>query len=218
MTRIAVCLLTCDRGDYTAKTLRTFWKFNQHDPRMVLLHADDASTTDFNVRLAAAYGFETVVQSTVRRGWLLTRTALFQQAAKRSDWILFLENDIETLRAFPWPLFDYMRKDRDIYCLRLYGRFKDRSKTDKCLETHKRRGHMPVNWRPWRDAPEASQVGQIHWSAQPAVTRARELLDLHRTGHEPHGYTVRVKKNVMAHFGSERTVEDRHAAREAVPA
>jgi hypothetical protein len=216
--KIAVCLLTCGREAYTRKTLETFTAHNGGDPRFLLLHADDASETTENRQLAEAHGFTTVVQSTQRRGWKIVRLRLFEQAAKDAAWILFLENDIESLRPFPWALFDAVRRDdADISCLRLYGRFKDSAKTDKCLETHKRRGHIPVRWRPWRDAPEPSQVGTIHWSSQPSVTRAQELISLHRRGTEPSGLTVRVKKNVMAHFGVERTLEDRHAAREAAP-
>jgi hypothetical protein len=206
---IAVCLLTSDRPDYTARTLRSFEQHNRRDPRMILLHADDGSQTHRNVNLAHYYGFKTVTQNSVRRGWMLSRTALFEQAALHANWILFLENDIDTLRPFPWALFDAVRKTPGIYCLRLYGRFKDVARTDKCLETHKRRGHKPVQWKPWRDAPEASQVGEIHWSAQPSVTRAQELLSLHKTGKEPTGSTVRVKKNVTSHFGLERTTPQR---------
>lgn len=213
---IAVCLLTSDRADYTARTVRSFARHNAGDPRMRLFHADDGSRTDENLNLAYAYGFETVVQNSIRRGWRLSRTALFVHAAKYANWILFLENDIETLRPFPWALFDRVVKTPHVYCLRLYGRFKDQAKTDKCLETHKRKGHIPVEWQAWRHAPEASQVGQIHWSAQPSVTRAQELINLHRTGFEPAGYTVRVKKNVMSHFGVRRTVETIPAEQEAV--
>lgn len=205
MTKIAVCLLTCNRASYTRRTLESFSRFNGGDDRFILLHADDASESNVNGKLAYAHGFETIVQNTERRGWMVTRTALFEKAAKQANWILFLENDIDTHRAFPWPLFAYMRSNPLIYCLRLYGRFKDHARTQPCLDTHKRRGHTPVDWKPWRDAPEASQVGAIHWSAQPAVTRAQELVNHHRTGYEPTGLTVRVKKNVMSHFGYERT-------------
>lgn len=204
--KIAVCLLTCNREAYTARTLDSFTRHNGGDDRFVLLHGDDASESTENLDLAHAHGFRTVALNGERRGWLETRNALFRRAAKLSlNWVLLLENDIETLRPFPWPMFDAIRRDKEIYCLRLYGRFKDAARKEKCLETHKRRGHMAVRWRPWRDAPEASQVGRIHWSAQPAVTRLDDLIDHHKRGIEPDGLTVRVKKNVMSHFGIERT-------------
>jgi len=213
--QIAVCLITCGRESYTEKTVRTFDEFNGGDDRFILLHGDDASESDENLDLAQQYGFTTVMHAKERRGWLTTRIETFKKAAALADWCLLLENDIETVRSFPWPLFDSMRKDKEIYCLRLYGRFKDLARTQKCLETHKRREHMSVQWRPWRNAPEPSQVGRIHWSAQPAVTRMDELLLHHKKGIEPGYLTVRVKKNVMAHFGYERTaplIEEQAAA------
>jgi hypothetical protein len=203
--KIAVALLTCDRVDYTARTLQSFRACNPDVSRFVLLHGDDGSVSDENHALARAHGFQTVVQARSRMGWRVTRPALLETAAYLSPWILLLENDIESVRPFPWTLFDFVRKHPQIYCLRLYGRFKDAAKTELCLSTHKREGHTPVEWRPLRNGPEMSQVGRIHWSAQPCVTRSRELLSLHRTGHEPTGYTARVKKNVMSHFGSQRT-------------
>ena len=203
---IALCLQTCDRFDLTVRTLETFAAHNDLK-KFRLLHADDASTDQYSMReLITSYGFRTVVQTGERLGCTMVRWALISAAVRRgADWILLLENDIETLRPFPWPLFEYAAKQKTVYCLRLYGRFKDLDRRDPCLTTHKHRGHVPVQWRPFRGAPEASQIGEIHWSAQPAVTRSKLLLDHHRTGAEPEGWTVRVKKNVMAHIGWERT-------------
>lgn len=201
---IGVALLTCDRLDYTARTLSTFAHHNDlRDFR--LFHADDASEDPRVRHLANFYGFRTVVQNDTRQGWRITRPLLIEAAAKECEWILLLENDIESARPFPWALMRYVADRPLVYCLRLYGRYKDRARLDPCLTTHKRRGHVPVEWRPFRGAPESSQVGEIHWSAQPCVTRRRELLELHRSGMEPEAWTVRVKKNVMHHIGIERT-------------
>jgi hypothetical protein len=203
---IAVCLQTCDRYELTAKTLETFAAHNDLS-QFRLLHADDASQDSESVlRLVKSYGFRTVVHSQERLGCTMMRWCLISAAVRRgADWILLLENDIETLRPFPWPLFEFVSKRSEVCCLRLYGRFKDAARTDPCLKTHKHRGHSLVQWRPLKGAPEAAQIGEIHWSAQPAVTRAVALLDHHRYGHDPEGWTVRVKKNVMAHIGYERT-------------
>lgn len=211
--KIAVTLLTCNRPSYTAKTIATFNQFNRGDDRFILLHADDASDTDENMDLASSAGFTSVVRNKERRGWLPTRLDLFKAAEGHASWVLFLENDIETMRAFPWPVFDMTSKMRQIACLRLYGRFKDAEKLQPCLDTHKRFGHMPVDWRPFRDAPEPCSIGTIHWSAQPSVTRLNDLLALHKHGIEPRGATVRVKENVMSHFGVERTMTNTVAAR-----
>ena len=200
---IAVALLTCNRYDYTVRTLDSFARHNDLS-RFVLLHGDDCSD-DLRVReLPNDYGFQTVVQTAVRSGWLMARRALLEVAASAAPWIYLLENDIETVQPFPWSLFEYLQAFPDIYCLRLYGAYKG-DRTQPCLSTHKRRGHKPVAWRPFRDAPVKSQIGDIHWSAQPCVTRREELLEHHRHGTEPTGLTVRVKQNITVHIGLERT-------------
>jgi hypothetical protein len=206
---ITVCLQTCDRPELTQRTLESFAAFNDLS-RFDLLHADDASADGRNAALARQYGFKTVCQTSERLGVLCVRTALVRAALNHSaNWVLHLENDIESVRPFPWDLFAYVKELPFIYCLRLYGRYKDRDKKEKCLETHKRRGHVPVRWRPIRRAPESAQVGEIHWSPQPAVTRIQELWSLHRTGQEPESQTVRVKHNVMVHIGMERRTPGR---------
>lgn len=204
---IAVALLTCDRFAYTEATLRSFSAHNDTS-RFCLLHADDASTDPRVPALATAHGFRTVARSTTRKGWLPMRLALFKYAAREADWILFLENDIEWLRAFPWPLFEYVSRQANIYCLRLYGEFKDRHGEDRALAFHKQGPRVqPVKWRRLKYAPEPCQVGLIHWGAQPSVTRAQPLLDLHRYGMESGDLTARVVANVTAHIGLERTVD-----------
>jgi hypothetical protein len=201
---IAVCLLTCDRADYTERTLRTFAAQNDTS-RFRLLHADDASTDDRVPALAHAYGFQTVARSETRRGWLAMRIALFESAARQAEWILFLENDQEWLRAFPWAVFDYVRKQSNIYCLRLYGEYKDRGE-QPCMTVHKQGSRLqPVKWRRLKYAPERTQVGLIHWGAQPSVTRALPLLELHRYGMESGDLTARVLQNVTVHIGAQRT-------------
>jgi len=207
---IAVALLTCDRYDYTRRTLETFAQHNDLS-RFHLLHADDASTDPRIVPLVQSYGFTTVCHQRTRRGWLHTRTWLMKTAVKVAPWVLNLENDIETARPFPWDLFRFIAKNgSNISSLRLYGRFKDRERRDACLTRFKGTKYQnasshEVQWRPLRNAPEASQVGYIHWSAQPSVTRTEEVLEHHLAKSHLRGWTVRVKKNVMFHIGQERT-------------
>jgi hypothetical protein len=203
---ITVCLQTCDRPELTQRTLESFAAFNDLS-RFDLLHADDASHDGRNDDLAAAFGFKTVVKTRERLGIASVRASLVLAAKQRAaGWVLLLENDIESIRPFPWDLFDFVRAQMpSVYCLRLYGQYKDRERTEKCLETHKRRGHEPVKWRPLRKAPEHSQIGVIHWSPQPAVTRMQELLHYHKSGMDPDAQTVRVKSNVMVHIGTQRT-------------
>jgi hypothetical protein len=202
---IGVTLLTCDRFEYTQRTLDSLAAHNNLS-KFALFHADDASEDDRIVPLVQSYGFQTIVRNKVRSGWLQTRTKLIKLAIRRnSRWILNLENDIESVRPFPWDLFKFVQKRTDICSLRLYGRYKDSRKRDACLTFHKQTREQ-ANWRPLKWAPEQSQIGKIHWSAQPSVTRAAALWDLHRYQMDLSGYTVRVKKNVMVHIGTERTI------------
>jgi hypothetical protein len=203
---ITVCLQTCDRADLTERTLSSLAAHNDLS-RFDLLHADDASVDDRNDELAATHGFTTVVKTRERLGIASVRTSLIRAAKHRSaSWVLLLENDIESVRPFPWPLFDFVRQQMpSVYCLRLYGRYKDREQQEKCLETHKHQGHKPVQWRPLRKAPEGSQIGIIHWSPQPAATRMQELWAYHCGHGDPDAQTVRVKSNVMVHIGAQRT-------------
>lgn len=201
---IALCLQTCDRYALTVRTLETFAAHNDLR-RFALFHGDDASSDPRVGDLVASYGFTTVAKTLTRFGMLPVRKALIDGAAERgADWIFLLENDIETVRPFPWDLFAYVAKDRGVYCLRLYGRYKDAARTQPCLTVHKR-DRVYVKWEPYHGAPESAQIGRIHWSAQPCVTRTPELRAHHRTGAESERFTVRVKKNVVSHIGTERT-------------
>lgn len=213
--KIAVILTTCGRYEYTERTLSTFAAHNQLD-RFVLLHGDDASDDRLRMtQLVKSYGFKTVVQHQDRRGWLTLRRALILQAARRADWILVLENDIESLRPFPWPLFEFVAAHPWIYCLRLYGRFKGLNETYPCKTTHQWLNHSPVSWKALKGSPEPAEVARIHWSAQPCVTRAGELVALHEEYRREMKLKIaRVTTNVMAHIGTERTPD---SIREADP-
>lgn len=202
---ITVALMTCGRYEYTARTLASFAAHNDLR-KFQLLHGDDASDNRKDIaRLVKPYGFRTVVQHKTQLGWLPLRTALIARAAARGRWILLLENDIESIRPFPWALFARVQAHDWIYCLRLYGAFKDAEQLQPCKTTNQWRGHAPVSWKALKNAPEPAEVAQIHWSAQPCVTRAGDLVAIHQGHREVHLKTARVVTNVMNHFGVERT-------------
>lgn len=206
---IVVGLMTCDRVDYTRRTLESFAQHNDLT-KFKLIHADDASKED-NRAVAAAHGFETVVQSQRRYGVRVMRSSLIDAAvAMHAEWLLLLENDIETVRPFPFRLFRYVcHHFPEVYTLRLYGQYKDVEKKEPCLTTHKRQFHQTVEWLRMPGAPEPAERGLIHWSAQPAVTRLAELSHLHQTGHEPRGWTARVVENVTSHIGHDNRTPGR---------
>jgi hypothetical protein len=204
MSQIAVALQTCDRSSYTARTLASFARMNDA-ARFVLLHGDDASEGHDNIHLARRYGFETVVQQTARVGMTASRLALVRAAASRAPWVLWLENDIDFVRPFPWDLFGFVSGIARVYTLRLYGKFKNVPGTDACLTTRKNCGPQKVAWSQLEGAPEPAEAGLIHWSGQPSVTRSEVLLDMLETGYDANALTARVKANVTSHFGHRRT-------------
>lgn len=207
MTPVAVCLMTCDRPAYTRRTVESFLACNVDLSGFTLLHGDDGSVAEDNFRLARAAGFQTVVHHTFRCGTLATRLALIEAAAHFAPWVLVLENDMESVRTFPWPLFEAVADNQTVYCLRLFGRFKDALGLDPCKVTHQWKHNRPVKWHVVKGAPEPAEIGAIHWSAQPSVTRVPAALALHRRGHRDLGLTVRVVNNVMVHIGTERTTQ-----------
>jgi len=214
MMRVAVCLQTADRSDYTARTLASFAAHNDLK-RFALFHGDDASATTENRDLAHAYGFKTLVRTKARIGCLPLRTALIVAAARHADWILLLENDIDSVRPFPWALLHHVASIKWLYTLRLFGAFKGPNQTDPCHIVNKWKPEKPVKWKALGKSPEPAEYGLIHWSAQPSVTRTRPLVDLHCSGiRELRLKTARVVDNVMVHIGDVRTHQAR--SREAV--
>lgn len=216
MSKVAVCLLTCDRLAYTQETVHSFLRWNSQAP-FVLLHGDDASDDRRVPRFARQGGFETVVQS--EPGGRVGVTRMVEQLAaavvgRGIDWMLLLENDWRWVWSFPWPLFEEARKLPGFRQLRLYGQFKEEGGRRPCGTRHRGTGE-PANWQQWREAPEPAEVGSIHYGNPPSVVRARDVLDLAR-GAETEaqmmarswvdgGLTVRPLKPRVYHIGFERT-------------
>lgn len=204
--KIAVLLQTCERLAYTQRTIESFLAMNPDRSRFDLLHGDDGSTDVRVPALARATGFETVVATPAPIGPIPFRASLMDAARRRgAAWVLMLENDIESLRPFPWDLFDAIRQQSDIYCLRLFGAYKDAAGTDACMTTDKWRRNTTVAWSRLAGVPEPVEVGQIHWTPQPTVTRMAEAWAIHHAGARPTFQTARVVRNVMGHIGVERT-------------
>lgn len=224
--RLAVCLITCDRVDYTRETVTTFADMNRGNEwdRFDLLHFDDASTDTRTVQVANAAGF---LQSWVnpRR---LGVTATIRRAAQTAQslghtHVLILENDWTSARPFPWELYEYFLAVPVAYTLRLTGQYKEwDAETNKGRRpfgvNHAGRGEKPVSWCPLMDAPEPAEMGAIHFGNPPAVTRIETLLWLlngptsekevrFKCGSLEVGndYTIRPAFNVFYHIGAHRT-------------
>jgi hypothetical protein len=206
---IALCFLTCDRTDYTIKTLDTLTEFNDLS-QFILLHGDDGSTDPVGPRYAREKGFETVVQ-TKRIGVSRATERLIAEAARcNADVVINLQNDWSCHRAIPLADLKTIFED-DVYCVRLYGEFK--SWTGRCGQHHAgREPRQLVNWKPYRPGYE---IGEIHWGHPPAATRTDFAVQLtkgaasERDSRLRSGVltkkTVRVVENVFRHFGRERT-------------
>lgn len=203
---ISICLLTCDRPEFTEQTLRTLAEHNDLS-RFALLHGDDASTKPHNRKLAKKYGFRNVYQSTIRKGCQTSKRELCKQA--KTPYVLLLENDWESVREFPWDVWDQVCV-ADVYTFRLIGKFKERGKR-RVGVNHCGRNDAPAGWQ---DFCAGAQIGDIHWTSCPSVTRHKELMWLlqeraesgsMRKSGEIQSRVVRMVDNVFYHIGSDRT-------------
>lgn len=212
--KVALCLLTCERFEYTRRTVESLAAHNDLS-RFVLLHGDDASQDGRNAAIASRHGFARIETGQQRLGVMqMERQLASEAAALGCDWTIILQNDWQSIRGIPLPLIGFCDGRRDIYCLRLYGRFKneaDRPAGDR----HKGKDGRPANWRPLDGAPESTEIGDIHWGSPPAATRTDILVWLlkdaarDRDARERSGLidtlTARPTNRVMVHFGTERT-------------
>jgi len=101
--KIAVALLTCDRYDYTVKTVESFLRHNDPDD-FLLFHGDDASTDNRIVPYVQSGGFSTTVQHTERLGCSPTTDELLHVVARcvePDSVVLYLQNDMESIRPLP---------------------------------------------------------------------------------------------------------------------
>lgn len=198
---IAVGLLTCGREHLTSRTVETFLAHN--DPgRFILLHADDASPTLENQRVAQAAGFETVYTCATRQGQMAALWALVRAAERRgAEWVLWLENDIEWVAEFPWRALSYGPE-----CVRLYGDRKARSGPRAPSGRFLMGTKDPIVWHELGDGLER---GEAHWAGQPSATRMHVMAGLADRAASVKQMslagpldTVRVVENVCWHIGA----------------
>lgn len=221
--KLAVCLITADRSEYTKATLESFTHYNA-GLDCLKLHADDASKNGENWSLAKQHGFLTVVKSPDgRRGGQTMRREVINQAAHLgASHVMILENDIETARPFPIAFLEFAFQRNDVYCARLYGEYKERNNQRRCGRSHYGKGKDTYNpnWQTFVNPQgENAQIGDIHWGAQPCVTRIKDAVWLH-DGTMSEGQirkkcasmtelTVRTMDNVCYHMGALRTPDFR---------
>lgn len=198
---IAVCLLSCGREDYTRRTVESFNAFNDRSD-LIRLHADDASPTPENRRIAAAGGFDTIYATQIRQGQAAALWALLREAERRrAEWVLWLENDWLFSGAVPWDALRYGAE-----CVRLYGDWKSpTNRAGKFLMGTK----DVIRWQPIGDGLER---GEAHWAGPPSITRTHVLAGLseHAGGLKAVSLagpidTIRLTTAIVEHIGEVQT-------------
>jgi hypothetical protein len=205
---IHVCLLSCDRFDYTLQTAISFLEHNAEG--FTLWHCDDAST-DLRLRSTVqALGFRPLVYTHSRIGVtaMVRRTATELQAMG-AEWMLLLENDWETVRPFPWQVFEAVKTK--VWAIRLYGQYKARDKQRPVSAHHQGRNKADPGWQ----AYDGYEIGQIHWGNPPSVSRVKDVVWLHEGASSERDAILksgrisdrvaRVTDNVVYHIGEEHT-------------
>lgn len=216
---IGVALLTCDRLEYTRRTIATFTEHNAAAlaaGALKLWHCDDAST-DPKVRKAAAVaGFAPLIYTEERVGVteMIRRTARKLEHAG-VEWMLLLENDWESARPVPLEAFGEAVRHYDAWSMRLYGAFKERDNARPAGTRHRGRGGADPKWHVCGGSSEPFEVGHIHWGNPPAISRVDLVAWLHKKARrekdaiaksgEIKNPVARVLENVVYHIGFERT-------------
>lgn len=209
----ALLLLTCDRPEYTRRTVESLKRYVDLT-QFALYHGDDCSSTDENSKVAADAGFQTVLSTTKRIGVGSMWSKLIKYAhEKNHDWIVLQENDWEWVRKFPFSALSHARLRDDVYCLRLYGVYKEDGKR-KCGESHAGKDNKDPQWS---SACNGWEVGDIHFGFPPNIIKtsvARYLtsgITSEREARLKSGsvdlLTMRPYQNFVYHFGEERTPE-----------
>ncbi len=104
--KVAIALLTCNRYEYTVKTVESLFQHN--DPSdFLLFHGDDASTDPRVAEYVQSRGFKTVMQRDTMAGCSPATDELLHSVAKLVEpgaLVLYLQNDEESLRPLPQQL------------------------------------------------------------------------------------------------------------------
>lgn len=205
MTSVAVGLLSCEREDYTRRTVDSFLRHNDRR-RFMLFHADDSSRDPIsNLTIAADGGFETVYAKRSRAGQMAGLRALVEAAATDgAEWFIFQESDWLWEHPFPWHTLKYGAE-----CVRLYGELKAKDGPRCVTGKHLMGTKTPIEWQPYADGLER---GKAHWGGPPSATRMDVMLELVDGAESIKAMslrrpldTIRVTENVTWHIGLEQT-------------
>lgn len=205
---ITVCLLSCGRPNLTAATARSFSSFNGGRSDLTRLHIDVGSEDELNARVASWADFRTILQTQERLGQMETLRLFAERIA--GDWVLWLENDWESVGALPPADFFERASSLSIPAMRLYGERKMRGNSPRAFAgPHCMGTKEPIRWTPFSQGWE---IGQAHWGGGGCLLTAEafkraatypRLKDFMTV--ENALPTLRPTENIMFHIGTKTT-------------
>ncbi len=207
---IAVCLLTCDRQELTARTVASFVAHNRGRTDLELLFCDGGSQTPENCRIAGAAGFKPVyVAPPEHRVGQMTTLRQFLKVTGEHEWILWLENDWESVA--PVPTFEWL-DNCGVETVRLFGARKMRSGPRALAGEHRIGTKELIDWQSLVDLPGWEHARAAHWGAGGTLIRRCRLT---RFAHlprlkdvitaDPRLLSLRPVENIMWSIGETTT-------------
>ena len=215
MKNIALALLTCDRFDYTKRTVESFFKHHT-SADFELFCGDDASQDHRVVPFVKDHGFNVIVQNKERKGCTPTTALLVHAVTSQvggDALIWYIQNDIDFVRALPKAVVDYVFLNGDLGCLRTYGAWKDY--IQRANGRYRTQPGRQVQWIKKTILDEEIEFGRINMGLQPVIVRAdlfssvvTDALcenDVNRNWAKFDPLVGRFVTNVTYHFGKMQT-------------
>ena len=219
---IAVALLTCDRYEYTVRTVEALLQC--HPPGTLdLYHGDDASTDARVVAYVQSKGFKTVMQNSTRLGCSPSTDLLMRAVADRVEPatpILYLQNDLECVRPLPEQQVRALLDSPSVSFVQLSYR------------TPRTRYARRIPWRsaegePWQFGDTTHEVVfggfNVGMGFQPSVAKIETWLPAVRNGSSEKDYRskteypdrqmARLTLPVFRHIGRRRTPDGQFGKR-----
>jgi len=215
---LIVAFQTCNRAEYTARTLCSFKNHNRLSD-WLKFYADDASDDQVGMRrLVEQYGFEPVVLNTKREGIGKTASCLMEEVARRVGHatVLYLQNDFESMRRIPLNVVEKVFSDPRVGWLRTAGEWKDPGR-ERMIEDWASHCVPPCrNWTPTSYDGEEIEIGRSYFCHNPPPLASLEVLlplmkdassELESTARAARlpFLTARFKTNIVRHIGVEQT-------------
>lgn len=210
---IAVCLLTCGREDLSSRTVVSFREHNRGRPDLILLHADAGGADPIRSRVIAINGaFRTVHSPAERVPQMTSYRHLIEEAAiAGAEFLLWLENDWESVA--PIPTLDELRKygDAGAVCFRMYGKRKMRGDGPRAMAGEHRIGtDVKIDWLPTADPKW--EAGLAHWGGGGCIATLTHLESQYHRKRLKDVITakndlpsLRMTENVLWHIGEQTT-------------